>query len=117
MKFHYNNAKTAKVGESIVCPGCNGRHVKNTYQKVFCSNAKTKKTNNCKDKFWNLVDPQKKCRDTPFFNDVIMPRIANELGFPDVQTMKDHIDETDEMTVTCSNCEWCGMRGEYCRCD
>lgn len=113
MKYHYNLAKTAKTGSEIICPACNHRHTKTSYQKVFCSN---KGNRNCKDKFWNTVDPEKRCRKTPYFEDVIMPAIAKERGFPDVQTMREYVDETDALSVSVENCEWCGLRAEYCRC-
>jgi hypothetical protein len=71
-KALYNKAKSAKVGEKINCPGCRKQHEKTTYHKVFCSNAKTRGRNNCKDNFWNKVDPEKRCRNTEFFKDVIL---------------------------------------------
>ena len=71
MKALYNKAKSAKVNEPIHCPTCGTLHTKATYNKIFCSNAKTKYKKNCKDMFWNNVDPQKKCRKTPYFYDVI----------------------------------------------
>ena len=92
MKYHYNKAKDAKVGDNIVCPGCNGRHIKTTYQKVFCSNIKTKPTGNCKDKFWNIVDPEKRCRNTPYFRDVILPNRESEEYFDDDPSWDAHKD-------------------------
>ncbi len=76
MKLLYNQAKKAKVGDNIRCPHCNKKHVKTTYHKVFCSNYKTKSTNNCKDNFWNKVDPEKRCRKTDYYFDVILTRNA-----------------------------------------
>ncbi len=121
MKTRYNLAKMAAVGSDISCPACNKSHKKNTYNKVFCSNQKTRAVRNCKDMFWNTVDPEKKCRNTPYFNDVIMPKIAAERGFPDVETMRNHVDDSDgtwdahECHV--ENCEYCGLKPEYCRCE
>ena len=47
----------AKVGDEIVCPSCNSKHIKSSYQTVFC---KTKGGTVCKDNFWNNVDPKKR---------------------------------------------------------
>lgn len=52
---------------------CGNKHTKTTYHKVFCSNAKTKGRNNCKDNFWNKIDPKKRCRKTDYFYNVIEP--------------------------------------------
>jgi hypothetical protein len=71
LKQLYNNAKKAKVGDTIKCPACLKKHVKTTYHKIFCCNYKTVGPNNCKDNFWNFVDPEKRCRDTEYFRDVI----------------------------------------------
>jgi len=71
MKILYNRAKLAKVGEIIGCPSCGKKHKKTTYNKVFCSNARTRSRRNCKDMFWNKIDPEKRCRNTPYFHDVI----------------------------------------------
>ena len=72
MKRLYNVAKDAKVGIEITCPSCGLKHTKTTYNKVFCSNAKSKVWRNCKDAFWNKVDPEKACRNTQYFRDVIL---------------------------------------------
>jgi hypothetical protein len=53
----YLRAKKAKVGEQIICPWCNTIHLKTTYHKVFCTNGKTAHGGNCKDDYWNEVDP------------------------------------------------------------
>ena len=60
----YIKAKDAKVGETIVCPSCKKVFVKKSYNQIFCSNAKTKRFNNCKDKYWNTVDPNKRNNTT-----------------------------------------------------
>ena len=75
MKNLYNTAKDTKVGDTFKCPTCNKKTTKNTYQKTFCSNGKTKGKGNCKDGFWNIVDPEKRCRNTPYFRNVIKPKI------------------------------------------
>lgn len=117
----YERAKKAIVGSTIRCPYCNKNHTKNTYQKVFCSNQKTRGRNNCKDNFWNTVDPNKRCRDTPYYQNVILPGIAREYGFPDVETMRNHVDEFDGSwdahQANVGNCEWCKLKPEYCDCD
>ena len=51
----------AKIGEEITCPSCNSKHIKKSYQSVFC---KTKGGTKCKDNFWNNVDPSKRCNTT-----------------------------------------------------
>ena len=73
MKTIYDASKRAKTGGTIQCPYCGNKHMKTTYHKVFCSNAKTKGRNNCKDNFWNKVDPAKACRKTDYFYSVIEP--------------------------------------------
>lgn len=79
MRLLYNKAKDAKVGDKINCPNCRKQIVKNTYNKVFCSNRKTAGRINCKDYFWNRVNPEKRCRDTEYFRNVIEPaRIEND---------------------------------------
>jgi len=51
----------AKVGEEITCPSCGTKHIKTSYQSVFC---KTKGGTKCKDNYWNNVDPSKRCNTT-----------------------------------------------------
>ena len=51
----------AKVGEEIVCPSCGTKHIKKSYQSVFC---KTKGKTKCKDNYWNNVDPKKRNNTT-----------------------------------------------------
>jgi hypothetical protein len=60
----YMIAKCAKVGEFIQCPACGRRFIKKTYNQIFCTNAKTKIRNNCKDRYWNNIDPKKRCNTT-----------------------------------------------------
>jgi len=52
---------TTKIGEEIICPSCSSKHIKKSYQSVFC---KTKGGTKCKDNFWNNVDPSKRCNTT-----------------------------------------------------
>ena len=66
MEDAYHEAKAARVGTQIACPTCGVLHVKTTYHKVFCSNAKTKGRGNCKDRFWNLVDETRRARAMEF---------------------------------------------------
>jgi hypothetical protein len=114
----------AKVGEEIVCPSCGTKHVKNSYQTVFC---KSKGGTKCKDNYWNNVDQSKRCNTTrispanaAYHAFVIMPAIASERGFPDVEAMKNHVDEDDGCWDAhgchVEPCEFCGLRTEYCRC-
>lgn len=48
--------RLSKVGSSLVCPSCNAEFIKETYQQVFC--------NQCKDKYWNTVDPSERKNTT-----------------------------------------------------
>lgn len=59
MRALYDTAQKAAVGSIISCPNCGKQHTKNTYSKVFCSNHKTAGTRNCKDAYWNTVDPSR----------------------------------------------------------
>jgi len=114
----------AKVGEEIVCPSCSTKHIKKSYQSVFC---KTFKGTRCKDNYWNNVDQSKRCNTTrispanaAYHADVILPSIASKLGFPDVETMKSHVDDFDGSWEAhgchIEPCEFCGLRHEYCQC-
>jgi hypothetical protein len=52
---------------------------------------------------------------------VILPQIAYERGFPDVETMRNYVDDFDGSwdahgAVTVENCFCCGLRAEYCQC-
>ena len=50
----YKIAEETKVGLSFVCPACGKKIVKRSYQHRFCRN---KGNGNCKDRYWNSVDP------------------------------------------------------------
>jgi hypothetical protein len=114
----------ANIGETIVCPSCNTPHIKKSYQSVFC---KSKGGTKCKDNYWNNVDTSKRCntsRISPanarYLNNVILPERARELGLPDVETMKNHVDDFDGSWEAhgchVENCDFCGLRSEYCEC-
>lgn len=64
MKETYAKNRTAKVGETCICPTCKKSFLKTTYHKVFCSNQKTTKRgkNSCKDRYWNLTDEARRTR-------------------------------------------------------
>jgi hypothetical protein len=115
----------AKIGTEIVCPSCGSKHIKKSYQSVFC---KTKGKTKCKDNFWNNVDPSKRCNTTrispanaAYYHGTILPEKARELGFPDVKSMKSHVDENhggwDEHNCHVEPCKWCELRPEFCKCD
>jgi hypothetical protein len=58
-----NTALAANVGERVLCPVCGKGVVKKTHNQVFCSNGRTRKgASSCKDKYWNLVDDNRRCR-------------------------------------------------------
>ena len=124
MKQRYALNKSAKVGEPCVCPSCGSNFIKDNYQQAFC---KGKGGTVCKDKYWNTVTPSKRnnvTRISPankrYYNDVILPQKARELGFPDVEAMRSHVDEFDGSWEAhyahTEPCEFCGLRAEYCEC-
>lgn len=59
MRARYKLANAAKVGDTFKCPTCGKPTKKTMYNKVFCSNGRTVRRgkNNCKDRYWNSVDP------------------------------------------------------------
>lgn len=59
MLNRYSAAKKAETRATISCPCCGKLIIKKTYNKIFCSNGRTKKGGNCKDNFWNVVDERK----------------------------------------------------------
>ena len=61
MKQHYERNAAAKVGEECVCPACCVKFVKKSWQQKFC---KSRPGTKCKDKYWNTVDPSKRCNTT-----------------------------------------------------
>jgi hypothetical protein len=114
----------AKVGETIICPSCGTQHVKKSYQSLFC---KSKGGTKCKDNYWNNVDQSKRCNTTRispanarYLNNVILPERAREFGFPDVETMLNHVDDFDGSwdahACHVEPCKFCGLREEYCEC-
>lgn len=58
MRARYVKATNAKTGSTIACPTCGKSMKKSTYNKVFCSNGRTRGRgrSNCKDRYWNTVD-------------------------------------------------------------
>jgi hypothetical protein len=61
IKERYTINKSAKVGDSCICPSCQAEFVKEYYQQSFC---KTKSGTKCKDKYWNTVTPTKRNNTT-----------------------------------------------------
>lgn len=61
IREQYKANKEAKVGAECTCPSCGTKFIKTNYQQAFC---KTKSGTICKDKFWNTVDPKKRCNTT-----------------------------------------------------
>lgn len=55
----YNIIKAAKTGTLCTCPGCGKAFTKKSYNTIFCSN---KGPNNCKDRFWTAVRPERRER-------------------------------------------------------
>lgn len=54
--YRHGINKKAKVGVTIHCAWCGTPIKKKSYQTQFCSN---KGKGNCKDKFWNNIDPSR----------------------------------------------------------
>ena len=51
-----------------------------------------------------------------------LPKEAEKRGFPDVETMLNYIPDDDGSweaggNVYVENCEYCGLKPEYCRCE
>jgi len=61
LKERYNLNKSAKVGETCLCPSCCSEFIKTSYQQAFC---KTKGGTKCKDRYWNTVTPNKRNNTT-----------------------------------------------------
>ena len=57
----YKKSKSARVGETCICPSCGTEFMKTSYQQAFC---KTKSGTVCKDKYWNTVIPTKRNNTT-----------------------------------------------------
>ena len=57
----YNKSKSAKVGETCVCPSCYRPFIKSSYQQAFCKNSTGTQ---CKDYYWNNVTPTKRNNTT-----------------------------------------------------
>lgn len=124
-KKQYSLNKSSKVGDLLICPSCGDKFTKESYQQAFC---KSKGGTVCKDYYWNNVTPEKKNNRTrispasrSYYNNVILPNKAIELGFPDVSTMINHVDDFDGSWeahyANVGLCEFCGLRPEYCECD
>jgi len=62
LKKRYEKVKKAKTGSSVECPVCLKKMKKTTYNKVFCSNGRTKQGGNCKERYWNSVDDKRRER-------------------------------------------------------
>jgi len=61
IKAKYELAKLAKIGDICICPSCGTEFVKTNYQQAFC---KSKIGTKCKDKYWNIVTPEKRNNKT-----------------------------------------------------
>lgn len=69
MISQYTTNKTLKVGSTTRCPSCGTTFIKSSYQQIFC---KSKSRTKCKDKYWNTVDEDKRCRKNDYFYNVIL---------------------------------------------
>lgn len=61
IRDRYKLNKESKVGSNLICPSCNTTFIKTNYQQCFC---KSKPKTQCKDKYWNTVDPKKRNNTT-----------------------------------------------------
>lgn len=61
MREAYRDAKSAKIGETCICPSCGSSFIKEHYQQAFC---KVAGGTVCKDKYWNTVIPTKRNNTT-----------------------------------------------------
>lgn len=61
LKEAYASSKSAKVGCTCICPSCGRNFTKTSYQQAFC---KALPGTQCKDKYWNTVDPKKRNNTT-----------------------------------------------------
>ena len=126
IKELYESAKSAKVGSTCKCPSCATEFVKTNCQQAFC---KSKSGTKCKDKYWNLVTPEKRNNTTR-----ISPANARWLAQNDTPVILGHgdsqreIDKLDRLEMELNDdgswdnhqcyverCKWCECL--ICRCD
>lgn len=88
MKALYEKAKAEKTGNKIQCPSCGNWIVKNQYNTTFCSRK-------CKDKYWNTVDPNKRCRKNDYYYNVIRQKEINKV----YDSLPDHIYQNIDTTT------------------
>lgn len=55
-------AKQSQVGEEVACPQCKNSFTKRHPQQTFCSNARSRKGGNCKDRYYNMHKEYRKER-------------------------------------------------------
>lgn len=60
-KSIFQLAKEGAIGQQVRCPACGRPFRKKTKAHTFCSNGRSrpKGNSNCKDDFWNRMDPNK----------------------------------------------------------
>lgn len=122
----YKMCKHSEVGEEMRCPGCGKIITKKSYQHKFCNQQ-------CKDHYWNTVDPRKKNRHNPPSHyrkyNVGEKSYANRLGkaealkrgYPTYEDMLD-AEAMDDPSwesgggVYVERCPRCGMVYQHCRC-
>lgn len=119
IRDRYKLNKESKVGSNLICPSCNTTFIKTNYQQCFC---KSKPKTQCKDKYWNTVDHSKR-NNTTRISPASARWLDNEAqrsGYPDNETRKNSVDDFDGSWEAHSchveNCQWCGMKPEYCEC-
>ena len=122
IKELYNKAKETKIGESCICPSCKTSFVKTNYQQVFC---KTKPKTQCKDKYWNTIDENKRNNTTRISPASLIYLASKSLILDSKQRIIDKEDRLqlelesdgswDERQCYVSRCEWCECL--ICRCE
>ena len=71
LKKIYIESKTAKIGSEIICPTCKKKHIKTTYQKLFCGNKK------CKDWYWNNIIESRASKKNAYYYSKIIHHTNN----------------------------------------
>ena len=55
LKKRKRDNEAVMIGAKCSCPCCGKKFSKTSRLHVFCSNGRTQKKGNCKDRYWNLV--------------------------------------------------------------
>lgn len=58
----YAIASSSLVGEEVLCPHCKNKFTKVHPKQAFCSNARSRRGGNCKDRYYNMQKDYRKER-------------------------------------------------------